>query len=323
MDNLPEQRIEDLAGATRREAYDKIGCLCVLRRERTYSEEERAQKAGFGTAEAMHRQLEIWGLTGLLPLREDRPARKTKLQEEPMSSDRLARKSGPVEELPLAREAIPLFREALETLSRDNEDLRYRRESRQGKHYPYRIVSRGSSSDDERNSIVERLGLGEVDRGSMYFDGAEVEYGTNPRAPLSPLPELIGTYLLAGGDVEKLVKALHPEDSEPNWPEITRWIEGVETPGRKLDGIKSIALRLAILIRGGANTPGKPPPGESGHALNLSHRIAAGLRAGMPRKQLYGQILTKFGLSKEDLPWSEFNRLADLGLELPRSPEEP
>jgi hypothetical protein len=238
-------------------------------------------------------------------------------------STRRTRKSGPVEELPLARDAIPLVREALENLARENEELKYRRDSRQGKHYPYRIVSRGSVPDDERTAIVERLGLDDVDRSTMYFDGAEIKYGASPRVPASPLPELIGTYLLAGGDVGKLVEKLHPKDSEPNWPEITRYIEGRTGGARHQDGIKSMAARLAILVFGGTLDRGQPPPQMSGHDLNLSHRIASELEAGVPRKQLYEEMLTKFGLSEEEFPWSEFCRLAKLGLELPRSAEEP
>src|SRR5919202_2492855 len=71
MDSLPEQRIEALPGAVRREAYDRIGKLCVLRLERNdYSEDEIAERLRFGSAEAMHHQLKAWGLAGLLPTEE-------------------------------------------------------------------------------------------------------------------------------------------------------------------------------------------------------------------------------------------------------------
>jgi hypothetical protein len=141
------------------------------------------------------------------------------------------------------------------------------------------------------------------------------------------LPELIGTYLLAGGEIEPLVEALHPKPSEANWSEIARYIEGAKVPGRKLDGIKSMALRLAILICGGTLDRGQPPPEVPGHDLKLSDRIAAGLKAKVPPKQLHEELLANLGLSEEEFPWSEFCRLGDLGLELPRrpkqSPEEP
>ena len=140
------------------------------------------------------------------------------------------------------------------------------------------------------------------------------------------MPELIGTYLLAGGDVELLVEALHPSSSEANWSEITRYIEGRKGSSRQQDGIKSMALRLAILICGGTLDRGQPPPEVPGHDLNLSDRIAAGLKAKGPKakvlpKQLYEELLANLGLSEEEFPWSEFCRLADLGLELPRDPK--
>jgi hypothetical protein len=43
MDSLPDQRIEALPGATRKEAYFKIEALCYLRRQRTRSEHEIAE----------------------------------------------------------------------------------------------------------------------------------------------------------------------------------------------------------------------------------------------------------------------------------------
>ena len=308
--------------------------LCMRQLQSREPEEQGAHELGFGSIEAMQIQLRNWGApdwvtqgadAGQKPKVEQpgsEPQQETAAQDE--SNAPRARTSGEVEELPLARDAIPLFREALEDLARANEELKYRLETRQGRHYPYRIASRKTPSDGEWAYFAGLLGLDSVARKNLYFGGGEIKYGTSSRAPLSPLPELIGTYLLAGGgDVEPLVKALHPKSSEPNWSEITRYIEGAKVPGRKLAGIESMALRLAILIRGDENKPGQPPPGESSHNLNLSDRIAAGLEAGVPRRQLYEEMLTKFGLSEKEFPWSEFCRLADLGLELPRSAEEP
>ncbi len=124
-----------------------------------------------------------------------------------------------------------------------------------------------------------------------------------------------------GGDVEPLVEALHPSSSEANWSEITRYIEGRKGSSRQQDGIKSMALRLAILICGGTLDRGQPPPEVPGHDLKLSDRIAADLKAKVPPKQLHEELLANLGLSEEEFPWSEFCRLADLGLELPRDPK--
>ena len=58
-----------LAGPASEDAYNKIGWVLVLQKEGIYSDEEIAQKVGFGSVEAMHTQLGDWGLPGLLPER--------------------------------------------------------------------------------------------------------------------------------------------------------------------------------------------------------------------------------------------------------------
>ncbi len=65
------------------------------------------------------------------------------------------------------------------------------------------------------------------------------------RAPLSPLPELIGAYLLAGGEVESLVEALHPSPSSADRSEIRRYIEGRKGGARQQDGIKT---RIGLIL---------------------------------------------------------------------------
>jgi hypothetical protein len=81
VDSLPDQRIDALPGATRQEAYWKIEALCELRRRSVYPEREIAQRAGFGSTEAMYHQLKIWGLTGLLPPEKQEETRKPKVEK--------------------------------------------------------------------------------------------------------------------------------------------------------------------------------------------------------------------------------------------------
>jgi transposase-like protein len=70
MESIPEQHIEALPGATRRETYERIGLISVLRDQRTYSEHEIAKKAGFGAAEAMYQWLKTWRLQGVNTTRQ-------------------------------------------------------------------------------------------------------------------------------------------------------------------------------------------------------------------------------------------------------------
>ncbi|HVF02523.1 MAG TPA: hypothetical protein VNA27_14465 [Rubrobacteraceae bacterium] len=237
--------------------------------------------------------------------------------ETPEKRGRQGRSSGPIEELPPASNAIDLFQERLAALMRANEELKHRKESRQGRHYPYRTVSRKTPSDSEWDDHAKLLGLESVARDHLYFGGGVISRGTSSPAPHSPLPELIGVYLLAGGAVEPLVEALHDDPGSANWSEINKRIEGRKSGPEKLDGLKAVASQLAILIRGGTLSRGNPPPGESSHKLNLNHRITVRREAGVPDKQIYGDLLVGLGLSEEQFPWDDFRRLADLGLKLP------
>ena len=58
MNSLPEPA----SGAERRQALEALGMLAFLRLDRSYSEDEVAQKLGFGSVEAMRIQLKRWGV---------------------------------------------------------------------------------------------------------------------------------------------------------------------------------------------------------------------------------------------------------------------
>jgi hypothetical protein len=130
VDSLPDQHIEDLPTATRKDAYDKVAKVFLLRREGTDSEEEVAHKAGFGSANAMHQQLSAWGLAGLLPPHRDQSGKKAVRSE--TAREHKARGSGPVTELPPAANATGIFQRAIEKLSVFLERLSLRNEQRQG-----------------------------------------------------------------------------------------------------------------------------------------------------------------------------------------------
>jgi hypothetical protein len=307
--------MESLSTWEREKALKATIFLSMRQLQGVEPEEQGAQELGFGSVEVMRAQLRNWGAPTWMT--QDKQATEKPKAPKPAPHEGKARASGPVEQLPPASNAIPLFREALETLVRGNEDLKHRKETRQGKHYPYRTVSPKTPSDEEWEYYADLLGLDPVARANLRLGGGAVNRGTSSRAPLSPLPELIGAYLLAGCEVEPLVEALHPSPSSADWSEIRRYIEGRKGGARQKDGIKTMALRLAILIRGGTLKKGQPPPGESGHNLNLSHRITVKRKEGVPDKQIYQELLVELGLSDEELPWDEFRRLAALGLELP------
>src|SRR5215211_7516554 len=290
--------MDSAAKRNREQALRAVAFWCMSQVQGIELEQHIVEKLGFGSVEAIQTQLSNWDVPRWIT-HDDGTVERPR-NPKPAPRKRRARSSGPPRELPPASNTIPLFREKLETLSRANEELKHRKESRQGRHYPYRTVSRKTPSDNEWDSIAELLGLDSVAKDNLYFGGGTINRGTSSPAPQSPLPELIGTYLLAGGVVEPLIEALHDDPDSANRSEIRKRIEGRKSGPEKLDGLKALASQLAILIRGGTLSRGNPPPGESSHKLNLSHRIAIRREAGVPDKQIYEDLLVGLGLSEQE-----------------------
>jgi hypothetical protein len=94
-------------------ALRKIGVLCILRGEGTYSEDQIAEKLGLGSADAMHIQLSNWGLPDWLA-RGD--ATEAKYYEKSTGKrKRRATRTGEALELPLAANAVTLGCEGTRT----------------------------------------------------------------------------------------------------------------------------------------------------------------------------------------------------------------
>jgi hypothetical protein len=122
MDSLPEQHIEKLPTATRDDAYSKIGKVFLLRRDGSEPEDEVAHRAGFGSAAAMHHQLRVWGLAGLLPPEDEEQPQKARAPKG--GGERKGRGGGKggggkAQELPAAADAGGLFRSAIDRLKSD------------------------------------------------------------------------------------------------------------------------------------------------------------------------------------------------------------
>jgi hypothetical protein len=185
MESLSVQHIDSLPKDAREAAYWKVSAVCLLR-GKGRPEDEVAKKAGFSSVEDMYFRLKRWGLSGLLPLEGDSEIEEESGKTSKTVGEGKARASGPVEQLPPASNAISLFREALEALARGNEELKHRKETRQGKHYPYRTVSPKTPSDEEWEYFADLLGLDSVAGATLRFGGGAINRGTSPRAPLSP-----------------------------------------------------------------------------------------------------------------------------------------
>ena len=318
MDSLPDQHIDSLPRDAREGAYQQVGMVCAYRKL-GLSEDEVAKKANFGSVDDMYFRLKRWGLSGLLPLEEEvKKTPKTTRKRE-------ARGSGPTTELPSADNAAPLFREKLEELLRATEELKHRKEKLQGGLFfqssMYRepiLLRREDWSDEEWQELSERYNLDTEDDRLMVTDRFTWGLGDGTPVPQDPLPALIGTYLLAGGEPKLLVEALHHDPASAEWTKIQKRTEGRKGDDN-LDGLKALAGQLAMLIRGKPYGSGAPPPELSRHEFNLACRITDAREAQIPDEKIYEDLLRNIGLSEEELSWATFRRLASLGLRWPWS----
>jgi hypothetical protein len=315
----------------RERALRAVALCCISQAQGIELEQHIIENLGFGSTEAMRIQLGNWDVPSWITQGEP-AAEKPKAPKSP-PRERKARSSGPVTELPPANAAAPLFREKLRALIRATEDLEHRKEKLQGKRFiqsaVYRdpvYVSRDSVSDDQWRYIRDLFGLDSEAKGYMHFGGASFSLGGGTPAPEAPLPELIGAYLLAGGDLEPLVEALHPDPASAEWDQMKKRIEGRKGDKKyKQDGIKALAEQLAKAIRGGTFRSGSPVAELSPREINVASRITELREQGWSDEDIYQKLCNSKGFaqelsSRENLsPWENFERLANLELRYPFS----
>lgn len=275
------------------------------------------EELGFGSVDAMQRQLVNWGLPDWITQPET-AADKPK-PSKPAAPERQARNSGPTRELPTAGDAAPLFQERLEVLGRATDELKHRKEKLQGKRFVQSSVYANSVhffrkefTHEQWKNLSEHYGF---DLDSDRFSTSDVRtwsLGGGTPAPQAPLPALIGAYLLAGGEVAPLLETLYPgEPSAEVEEKIRKRVEGRKGTDKQ-DGLQVLAQQLATLIRGGEVGKGRDPAELSNHEINLACRITECRDANVPDEQIYEELLSGVRLSKENFPWDEFRRLAAL-----------
>jgi hypothetical protein len=204
-------------------------------------EESFIESLGFGSVEAMHKQLTNWGLpdwiTGDTPKSSepDKPERCGQTaSEEPT-------------ELPPAHGAALLFYQALQKLNRAIGDLDNRKEYLQnGRFVAQEDTARGDwpEMDIEDGTLTIPLG--------------------GQQTPLEPLPALIAAYILADEPLEPLLEKLNKRPETVDKEQTQALIEGKKTSKGHVRGLKSVAGLIARGVRGGeiraSRTTGEFPP---------------------------------------------------------------
>jgi hypothetical protein len=117
-------------------------------------------------------------------------------------------------------------------------------------------------SEKQWREICERYSHDpSVDEREVKDATLQVPAGAEPSPP-EPLTTLIGVYALAGGDMEALLKALHPgAPSKEKRERVRKCVEGKKKRDGK-DGLRSVTEELAKLVLGDEAT-GRPPVGLS------------------------------------------------------------
>jgi hypothetical protein len=323
------QRIENLPRPTQREVYENLGRLCTLRARRGhYSEEEVARKAGFGSAEAMHRQLKVWGLPGLLPPGSTSPDED--------HTRRARRGGGQSQELPPAAGARRLFEHALLTLVgslvlhlMDNIDELERRGDylqderfvgRDTYHDPI-LWLRDRMPDAQWKEICARFGKNPDFDSFELWNESFVEPAGATQSPQEQLTTLIAVYVLAGLPLEPLLESLHFAPEKVDIAELKRHIEGekvrkLSRSGRlssqQIPGLKTKAAQVAKLVRGGSlrrgPSTGEVPPRDEGIVWYIQQRV----EEDVPDDEIYRELKEKRGLTRD-----EYARLKRLRLDAP------
>jgi len=238
------------------------------------SHEEIAKDLRFDSVEEMRTLLQSWDLPGWVVGEvsnsdENRPRGKT--------HPRL-RNFGPGTELPSAGNATDLFKERLEALLKSAELLKHMGESLHGRYFVRQdvetaslLASRDHFPEEEWKVLSERYGFDPDDQRFWLPNAVTLLPGGVALSPQETEAILIGVYALAGGDMDALVDTLRPLSSSADAEtreEVRQYVEGSRADGDNKDGLKMLALQLAIWVRGSKVRPGRPAGlSKADHAL--------------------------------------------------------
>ena len=243
--------MRNISGPERREAYKRIKELCSLRLQRGFSEDQIADKLGFGSADAMHIQLKNWGLPEWMI--------KAQVAKEE-GKKRKARSTGDVRELPAAGRAIRLFREDVEWLTYYLNQLPGLKEQLQAERFVssywvgdnWEYYRKSDFSEEGWKELCEELGEDpneEVVRlpvELLNFQGATA-------TPWKGLIPLIALHAIMYETVDSLIEVLHPDPSSVNRAELYDEKKGY------VSWLKTYSDRLAKTVRGGKVRTGHHP----------------------------------------------------------------
>ena len=243
--------------------------------ETTGTEPSKAvlESLNFGSVEAMRTQLKNWGAPDWITRGEPEDESKPKARKG--TDERV--------ELPPAKEAIPLFNEAVAMLREAVEELERRKEYYQDGRF-----------------VVETHVQGHAYEGgeSVEFKGALA--GGGQQSPPEPLTSLIAVYVLAGLPLKPLLSTLNRDPDEVDLDQLEQSIEGKRTSKGHTPGLKGKARHVARLIRAGNLRPGRDTGEFSANLHEATWRSYRLQQQGLTSKEIE-QELIKEGFGRQNV----------------------
>jgi hypothetical protein len=274
---------------------------CMHRFQGVPIDEDRLAKLGFHSIDGMRIQLSNWGLPGWL-LEEEATG------IEPKKQRRAKRAEGEAEELPPAKAAVPLFKEALDKLRSYVEFLERDRDSRSSSRHTTEYLQDGRFIQYTREVVHWAVSEAEEPLGRTWITSVG-------QSPGNGVTELIAAYVLVGGDPEPLIQKLHFRPGDLDRELLRKHIEGHKTKRGHRPGLLSKAVHVARLIRG-ADLPPGPTTGEFGVDEQVVRLRILQMRAADLSDQEIRERLSQEGIS---ISQAEIARLAKLNLPDPSS----
>jgi len=252
------------------------------------SEEQITERLGYGSVEALRRQLENWGMPDWVVGKESETTSTTNRLRKKRS--RRLRDLGPTKELPPVGNATELFKERLKVLLKIAEQLEHINEDLHGKYFDRTNIdtspvylSRRLLPKELWEALRDRHGLDPDEDDFLDTDAVSMLPGGVARSPSEITATFISVYALAGGRMDLLLEALHPDSPSvraETWEEIRQCVEGSKADGDKRDGLKVLARHLATWVRGSEVRSGRPAGlSEADHAFacRITHYRKQGL----------------------------------------------
>ncbi len=230
-----------------------------------------------------------------------------------------SRSLGAARELPPASNATGLFRDRLEALLESAEQLKHMHESLRGNYFVRNRVdtspvffSRDHLPEDLWETLRKQYELGPDDEGFLDTNAHSRFPGGVERSPSDIEATLIGVYALAGGRMDSLLDALHPDSPHlraETLEGVRQCVEGSKAAGDKRDGLRVLARHLATWVRGGEVRSGRPT-GLSEMEHNLACRITQHRKDGLTDEEIADRIAH---YKKEDGTSYGIKDVAELG----------